>query len=290
MGRTTNVPEGFYSAAQAIKKLRIPRSSFYDMVEKGKIEKITPPHRSDGYYRKAQIDDMVRAQEMFILQYATKNAIFERATPDDALGIYDVGVSLWGTAGTPTVETRLDWYKSNPDIDYVVKQEGVVTGYVSLMPLKHETIEQLLSGEKRGWEVTPDELLPFTPGVPLEGFIMAIGVRAGLQKPEKYGMRLLAGSVHVLGELAEKGVIFKKLYATSNSPDGIKVCRDLGFEEFDDPIPGSTRKRFVMDVATSHSMLLEEYHEVIRKQHSKQAKKASSQKGTTMNLTQLATP
>jgi len=266
LGRTTHVPEGFYTAAQAIKKLGVPRSSFYDMVEKGKIEKIVPPHRSDGYYRKSQIDDMVRAQQMFILQYATQPATFTKATPEDALGIYDVGVSLWGITGTPTVETRLAWYKSNPDIDYVVKQEDVVVGYISLMPLKHETIKQLIEGEKRGWEVTPQELLPFTPGMPLECFVMAIGVRAGLQKSEEYGMRLLTGSVHTLGELAKEGIIIKKLYATSNSPDGIKVCRDLGFQEESDPVPGSTRKRFTMDVDTSNSLLLEEYHRAI--QHS----------------------
>jgi hypothetical protein len=279
MGRTTNIPEGFYSAAQAIKKLHLPRSTFYDMVDKGKIDKITPPHRKDSFYRKSQIDDMVRAQEMFIVQYATKSATFIKATPDDALGIYDVGVSLWGTSGTPTVETRLGWYKSNPDIDYVVKQEGVITAYISLMPLKHETIEELMEGKKRGWEVTPDELLPFTPGVPLEGFVMAIGVRAGLQKPEKYGMRLLAGSIHALGDLAKKGIIIQKLYATSNSPDGIKACRDFGFEEFDDPVPGSTRKRFILDVETSNSLLLEEYHQVVNERN-----------GNSINLSHLTTP
>lgn len=272
MGRTGNIPDSLYSAGQAIKLLGIPRSSFYDMVEKGKITKIAVPNRKDGYYLKSQIDEMVRAQQMFILQYTSKPAIFEKATANDALGIYEVGVSLWGTRGTPTVETRLGWYKSNPDIDHVVKQEGVVVGYISLMPLKHETIEQLMLGEKRGWEVTPDELLPFVPGVPLECFVMAIGVLAGVQKAEKYGMRLLVGSVHALGELAQKGVILEKLYATSSSPDGIKICRDFGFEEEDDSIPGTTRKKFVIDVATSRSLLLEEYHKQRESQQAKHVK------------------
>lgn len=272
MGRTGNIPDSLYSSGQAIKRLGIPRSSFYDMVEKGKITKVSVPNRKDGYYLKSQIDEMVRAQQMFLLQYTTKPSTFEKATPDDATGIYEVGVSLWGKIGTPTVDTRLAWYKSNPDIDYVVKQEGVIVGYISLMPLKHETIEQLMSGKKRGWEVTPDELLPFTPSIPLECFVMAIGVLAGVQKPEKYGMRLLVGSVHVLGELAEKGVILKKLYATSSSPDGIKVCRDFGFNEEDDSVPGTTRKKFVMEVATSKSFILEEYHKALESQQSKQVK------------------
>ena len=76
-------------------------------------------------------------------------------------------------------------------------------------------------------------------------------------------MRLLIGSIHILGELAREGVIIEKLYAISNSPDGMKACRELGFEEID-PLPETTRKRFVLDVAISNSLLLREYHEARR--------------------------
>jgi Helix-turn-helix domain len=263
MPKRAKAPTGFYTASEVRRMLGIPSSTLYDMVKAGKIERVVPPGRSDGYYPRSSIDDMVRAKELFLLQYATNPATFVKAIAQDAQGIYDVGVSLWGTAGTPTVETRLGWYRSNPDIDYVVKQDGVVAGYISLMPFKHETIEQLVAGTKRGWEVTPEELLPFVPGVPLEAFVMALGVRAGLRKAEKYGMRLLSGAAHALGNLAENGVILDKLYATSNSPDGIKACRDFGFEEID-PDPGTTRKRFMLDITASDSLLLREYHHVHR--------------------------
>ncbi len=258
MPKRAKAPPDFYTASQVMKMLGIPSSTLYDMVKAGKIERVVPPGRSDGYYPKGPIDEMVRAKELFLIQYATTPATFEKATAQDAQGIYDVGLSLWGTMGTPTVETRLGWYQSNPDIDYVVKQDGVVAGYVSLMPLKHETIEQLLAGTKRGREIAPDELLPFTPGASLEAFVMALGVRAGLRRAEKYGMRLLSGAIHALGELGRARVILEKLYAMSNSPDGIKACRDLGFEELE-PSLEATRKRFVLDVATSHSLLLQEY-------------------------------
>ncbi|MBV9690400.1 MAG: helix-turn-helix domain-containing protein [Ktedonobacteraceae bacterium] len=266
MGRTKNIPEGLYSAAQAIRRLGVPRSSFYDMVSKGKIEKIEAPHRSDGYYRKSQIDEIVRAKQLFILQYSTKTSEFAKATPDDALGIYDVGVSLWGKAGTPTVETRLEWYKSNPEIDYIVKQEGVVTGYISLMPLKHETIEQLMLGKKRGWEVTPNELLPFTPAIPLECFVMALGVRPGLQKHEKYVVHLFYGAIDVLESFAQKGIILDKFYATSNTPEGIRACLDFGFQEVG-VVPGTTRKQFILDISTSNTWVLHKYKKAIKDRH-----------------------
>lgn len=261
MPKRAKAPKGFYTASEVMRLLGISSSTLYDFVKAGKIERVVEPPRKDGYYPRRPIDEMVRAKQLFLIQYATDTASFAKATAQDAQGIYDVGLSLWGTIGTPSVETRLAWYRVNPDIDYVVKQEGAVAGYVSLMPLKHETIEQLLSGEKRGWEVKPDELLPFAPGVPLECFVMALGIRAGLHKAEKYGMRLLLGSMHALGELAKQGVIIAKLYATSNSPDGIKACRDLGFQEIE-PTPESTRRCFVLDPTVSNSLLLQEYREV----------------------------
>ncbi len=264
MPKRAKAPKGFYTASEVMRLLGISSSTLYDFVKAGKIERVVEPPRKDGYYPKRPIDEMVRAKHLFLIQYSTDTATFMKATAQDAQGIYDVGLSLWGTMGTPTVETRLGWYQTNPDIDYVVKQEDAVAGYVSLMPLKHETIKQLLSGEKRGWEVRPDEILPYTPGMPLECFVMALGVHAGLHKAEKYGMRLLIGSIHALGELARKGVIIERLYATSNSPDGIKVCRDLSFQEIE-PTPESTRRCFVLDTATSNSPLLQEYHEVINK-------------------------
>jgi hypothetical protein len=256
VGRTNKIPEGFYSAAQAIKKLKIPRSTFYTL----DIEKVFAPGRKDAYYPKAVVDDMVRARELFLIQYATKPATFARAVMEDIEAIYDVAVSLWGTTGTIDIETRKKRYQRNSDMDYVVKQDGVIVGFISLMPLKHETIEKLMNGNIRGWDVTPDDILPFSPGVPLECFVMAIAVRAGVSKREKYGMRLYVGAIHALGDLARKGVTIDKIYATSNTPDGIKACRDLGFEELE-PLPGMSRKRFLMETATSPSLLLEEYRQ-----------------------------
>lgn len=264
MPKRAYAPNGFYTASTVMKLLSIPSSTLYDLVKAGKIERVVEPGRKDGYYPKGPIDDLVRAKQLFILQYATSPLTFAKATSQDIQGIYDVGMSLWGNVGTPTLETRLGWYQSNPDIDYVVKQEGIVAGYVSLMPLKHETIEQLLVGEKRGGEIKPDEVLPFTPGVPLECFVMALGVRAGLRKEEKYGIRLIIGSIHALGQLAQAGIRIKKIYATSNSPDGIKASHDLGFKELAFQSAGS-RRCFELNVETSESPLLKEYQEIVKK-------------------------
>lgn len=267
MSRQKKPSTGLYTAREAIKKLRMPQATFHNYVKMGKIKKVMLPGRTEGFYEKAYIDKMAEATELFAIQYASDPATFSIATSEDAQGIYDVIASLWGTLFTTPVETRLSWYKSNPDIDYVVKQEGIVTGYVTIMPLKHETIEKLMTGKIRGWDIKAEDILPFTPGMPLECYT-GIAVKAGVYKPEKYGMRLIAGIIRVFREFARNGIMIKKLYAVSDTPDGVKLSRDLGFEETP-PAPGSTFKQYVLDFETSDLPFAREYREMLNKHLSK---------------------
>src|SRR5712691_392288 len=100
MPKSAKAPPGLYSATQAIKKLGLPHSTFYDLVEKGTIKKVVPPGRSDGYYLKAAIDDLAKARQLFTLQYATDISVFQKATESDIQGLHDVCSQLWGTRGT----------------------------------------------------------------------------------------------------------------------------------------------------------------------------------------------
>ncbi|HEY0754008.1 MAG TPA: hypothetical protein VGD98_08620, partial [Ktedonobacteraceae bacterium] len=255
-------PNGLYTASEAIRKLRLPATTFHSYVKSGKIKKVVPPGRTEGYYEKAYIDEMAKASELFMVQYASEPATFSVATREDAQGIYNVIASLWGTLHTTPVETRLTWYEVNPEIDYVVKQEGIVTGYVTIMPMKQEPLQKLMRGQIRGWDIKPDDILPFTPGTPLECYTGA-AVRSGVYKPEKYGMRLLAGVLDRLNGYAQKGIFIKRLYAVSDTPDGVKLCRDLGFKE-EPPAQGSTFNQFILDSEESTSPFIEEYLKNLR--------------------------
>jgi hypothetical protein len=261
MARQRKPAKGLYTAGEAIRKLRMPQATFHHYVKIGKIKKVTLPGKTEGFYEKAYIDKMARASELFALQYATDSSTFSVATPEDAQGIYEVIASLWGTLFTTPVERRLSWYLKNPEIDYVVKQDDIVTGYTTIMPLKQETIEQLMNGKIRGWDITSEDILPFTPGIPLNCYTGA-AVRAGVYRPERYGMRLIMGTIETMQELASKGVFIQKLYALSDTPDGVKLSRGLGFEE-EPPAPGSTLRRFILDLETSDSPYAEEYRSAL---------------------------
>jgi len=262
VGKISKAPEGFYTASEAIKKLNMPRTTFHHYVKIGKIKKKVPRGRKEGYYEKAYIDRMAEASELYAIQYAEEPIVFSVATDDDLPGIYDVLVSLWGTLNATTTETRLSWHKVNPEIDYVVKQEGIVVGFVNLKPLRHETIEQYIKEEIQVKDIKARDILSFTPGVPLE-CEAGIAVRAGVQNPKKYGMRLLGGIIDKMVEFARKGIIIDKIYTRSSTPDGIRIARGLGFEDIS-PTPHQNARLFLLDFNTSDSPFVKRYQDILK--------------------------
>jgi len=75
-------------------------------------------------------------------------------------------------------------------------------------------------------------------------------------------MKLILGGYNVLKCYAQQGVIAKKLYSVSRTPDGIKLCKSLGFREV--IIPGNPVRRFELDLETTTSPFLHEYQQIIR--------------------------
>src|SRR5450755_1851342 len=78
VAKTSRAPSGFYTASEAMKRLGYASSTFYEYVDAGKIKKVVPPGKKEGYYLKAEVDKMIRAREAFILQYATDTTLFEK--------------------------------------------------------------------------------------------------------------------------------------------------------------------------------------------------------------------
>ena len=108
MGRAAKPPQGFYTAGQAIKKLHMSRSNLYNLVEKGQIRKITPPNKTDGFYAKDDVDKIAKAQEAFILQYASDTSTFAVAQEEDIEGIADLNAELFG--GTEHRDITSEWH------------------------------------------------------------------------------------------------------------------------------------------------------------------------------------
>ncbi len=272
MVKTPKPPRNFYTASQAAQKLGMPKTTFHTYVKQGKIKRVVPPGRTEGFYLKREIDKLVRARELFILEYASEPSTFARATDEDIKGIHDLCVSLFGITETASYETLLSWHKKNPRTYYVVKQEGIVTGYIGFLYLNEEVTQHIMSETVPGVPVpSSTEVLPFIPGKPLHGLWVGLAVRPGLPSTQAKlnGRHLIIGGIEVLETLAREGMPVKKLYATARTGDGIKLSRKLGFQETiypDDPLI-----RYELDLERSDSPLLNEYKRLVKIHERKRA-------------------
>ncbi|HJT59067.1 MAG TPA: hypothetical protein VJ761_21350 [Ktedonobacteraceae bacterium] len=284
MGRTAKPPKGFYTAGQAVKKLHMSRSSLYNLVERGQIKKITPPGKTDGFYAKEDVDRLAIAQEAFILQYASDTSIFALAQEEDLEGIADLNAELLGGTRASRYALRVAQYRSNPEIFHVLKQDGIVVGYVGIFPLKPEAIDKIMAGmseSKFRMEVlAPEYITQFKPGE-ADHIFLIIGVRQGVKKSKLYGARVIAGTIQFLERLAHRRVFIKKAYGTSRTELGIKLSRGLGFRQIR---PAHEEDegllRFELDLETSDHPLLREYHNLAKQANTSERKKQRSMSPT----------
>src|SRR6266571_5540915 len=199
-------------------------------------------------------------QDFLLSEQRTK---FMKATTEDILDEYNLATSMFGDA-VHDIPTRHAWLASNPDTDFIVRDQGRVVGFINVLPVKHHTIMQFMRGEIRGWEIPAEDVLPYTPGSKVECIAMGMATtpEAEPTKRTHYGRRLISGFVRFMEELAEKNITITKLYATSVTPTGIAILRNAGFPEI-----GHIGKRiaFELDTMKSDAPLAQRYREMLHK-------------------------
>jgi hypothetical protein len=270
MPKRAKAPKGFYTATDVMRILGVGNSTLYHYVDTGKIKKVIPPDRSEGYYIKAEVDKMAHAKELFLLQYASDSSTFRKAEEKDIQGIHNLSIEIFGSTIVPSYESRLAPYLKNPDIYYVVEQDNILVGYLGIAPIKQDVVDRVMGETEEARSklltsmtdiVAPENILMFKPGAADNIYLITVS-RQGLTKSKYYGMKLISKAYEILKDYAQQGIIAKKLYAVSRTPDGVKLSRSLGFREV--AIPGNPVHRFELDLETSPSPFLHEYKEIVK--------------------------
>ena len=255
-----DLSENFYTASQAQKRLGLSKSSFFDLVRKGTITKVTLPGKVQGVYPKALIDNLAATIYTTLAQYERDTSVFELATLDDLPIEVGIDLSLYGRKGTTPLEQRIERMEKNPEGNYVLRNEGEIVGHVAFYPIEKEYLLDLLHARVSGIPVEKVQL--FEPGQPLQVMFSIMSVKPGFppEVANHSGQRLIAGTVQVFKKLAERGILIENIYATSRTHSGIKLGRKLGM--IGEPIENERgRMRFTLNVATSDSLLVREYKE-----------------------------
>jgi ribosomal protein S18 acetylase RimI-like enzyme len=265
----------YYTAAEVKEKLDITQGELYNYVRNGTLKPVVPPGKRQGVYHRTEVDELAREKFAFMAMQSKTSSVFSVATKEDIKATVEITRILFGLreSSEATLERRLTWIKKNPDIFFVLKAEDQVMGYTAMLPLQQEKIINILDGVEYSQEVKAEEIKEFKPDKPLHIYLLGIGVTPGLSHFEKrsYGSRLVSGLMNAVINLGRRGVIIKKLYARSDTPDGIRLMRKFGFTE----IPSKTHARnFTIDVEESGIPFIIEYKDALKEYQELKANKS----------------
>lgn len=262
-------PKDYLSAAEVKKILGITDGMLYNFVDNGALQRIIPPGRKQGVYRRSQVEQLARDLQVFISTREEDKITFSKATKEDLPACIEIGTSSYPNIQqqiTP-LEPRLKWFDKNPDMYYIIRRGEEVVGYTTIMPLKLERIQGILEGKEDLKDITPDDIEKFEPGKPLSVYVATMRTKPNITKSEKraYGVRLIGGLLTTLIKFIDEGIDLDTLYARSETVDGIRALKHMRFKE----IPSSTHyKNYDLKVNSPEAQqLLKRYKEAITKRN-----------------------
>src|SRR5262249_50289084 len=115
-----------------------------------------------------------------------------------------------------------------------------------------------------GGGVRLEDIIPFTPGIPLECYVtgMAVKIEPNHFTNKTYGMLLIMGLMDALIEFGKKGVDIRKIWTKSRTVSGIKICRDVGFKDLG--YIDSEHILFTLDLETATLQPIQRYREALK--------------------------
>lgn len=256
----------YYTPKEVREILGMTYSAIQNQVNTGNLHPITPPGRKQKVYPKNEVDELRQEMETWLAsrkQTQTPASKFVKATVDDMPEAIALSDAIFGGHNTIPIEKRIAWIRKNPDIDYLLKQDGQVVGCFSIVPLHQETIDDLLNQRRIAKDLTEDDILTYESGIPIDLYGMVIGIRPGVSIGQKriWAEGLLRGARKVIIGLGERGIVIRSIQAHSTKPDGIRLMRHIGFTEIVSRIP--SMHDFKIDVEESGLPFVMDYKQAL---------------------------
>ena len=254
----------YYTAQEARQQLGVNVGAFYYLVDTGKIKKLTPPGKKQGFYSKHQIERL--AQEGATGRATGQDAgiLFRQATLDDIAEEYELALlTLNGNAGygLPAYEA---WMRANAATNFLVRDHDRLVAFMHVIPVTQEYIRRWLKGEIREWEIKGADLQSYSQPRAVVCLIPCMvttpDVDARLRR--LYGKRLIHGYLQFTYRLARHGIAVTRYYAASSSPEVIGMLQRAKFE-----VSGQLGKRTVCElnpfIAKTH--MAKQYRAVLKR-------------------------
>ena len=253
-----NLGEKYYTAAEARKILGLDPEAFQYWGRTERISRIYLPGRKQPVYSKNEINRMATQITATVLAEQPDNITFRRATATDIVQEAKLAHLVFGERAE-AIEERKAFLEKNPHTDYHIYDQDTLVAYINIVPLKHETINTFMEGRIMAWKISPDDIEDFTPEKKLELLIIDM-ITTPIVPPSRrafYGSRLLSGLIKTLTEMGRNGIEITKIYATSDTTDGIRILKKAGFQVVHESRKG--RLSFELDIESSNEKILTEY-------------------------------
>jgi hypothetical protein len=270
----------YYTAGEVKKKLGITDGQLYNYVRYGHLQRIMPPGRKQGVYRRDEVDKFALELKAFLSgSDQVRRLTFTNVTESDIPDFVRLTEEIFSGVHLDAGE-RVRWIKRNPEVLYQLCLDTQIIGCAVILPLKPEKIEQILRDEASADEIKAEEIETYETEKPFHLYITGVGVSPTLNKQDKrwYGAKLTRNIGEAIINLGKRGIEIETITARSETVDGIRLLRHVGFRQ----IPSITRKvNFRIDMKEAdHIDIAVQYNKELqkaRKQRTQKHRKATKE-------------
>jgi excisionase family DNA binding protein len=224
--------QNYYTAREAIKKLGIPRRTFYDLVKANEIPRVTVPLRKRVYYPKQRIDELAEERAGLVgeVEQTPERFVFVLPQGDDLDQLVNIERTHFHETIIVPAEEQQKQLTYNPEAIHVLKdtKTNTVVGGISLSPLKPDVLEKLIRLEIDEAQIKPEDYLPYTVDTPLDCYVIDFVVRPG-PIATYYGSKLLQATLVYFIDLLNRGVAIRRIYAAVITKFGERLVKSLYF-------------------------------------------------------------
>ena len=254
----------YYTAREAQQHIGLSLGAFYYLVDTGKIKRLLPPGKLQGYYSTYQIERLAKEKLTCMIGEKEPGITCMLATLDDLDEEYELAALMLNGSVGYGIPTYKAWLAKNPETNFIVRDHGRLVAFMHVLPVRQDTIRRWMKGEVREWEISAKDVLPYTPRSSVECIIMSMVTTSDVDKQQRrqYGRCLIRGFLHFLHDLAGKSVAITRFYAASASPEGTAMLRQAGFEERRQV---GKRMAFELNPLTSDTRLANAYRAVLKR-------------------------
>lgn len=256
----------YYTASEAMKRLGLTKTVFYQKVNAGHIPKVVQPGMKQSLYPKRDIEALVMAMNLAF--EVPSKFLFGKSTPGDQLEEMQIGILCFGNEYITPLPERIAFQEKSEYTFWSLKVEGRVVGYISTFRFPEQFLDDILTGKRIEREITVKEVLKFTRNEPFDIYIdvMAVDPRLSAHLRELYGGLITGYFANTILDLVSNGYQIRTIYTVTSTSAGDNLVRKTGFQLMRGKSLAPNRVAYQVPLDREGIARLKEHSKIVRKE------------------------